>query len=85
MTLRLAVPEVDLYAPMYPAERQDVARLEMKTLIACYRDRVNARKEGAMRIGDIAALRRQAELYRRDVEELWALVTEFEQLEARNA
>lgn len=57
-------------------------RLPLATLIACYRDRVEARRDGALRLGDLDALRRQFELYRRDYLELSALVNELDRLEA---
>jgi hypothetical protein len=57
-------------------------RIDLRTLILCYRDRVNARKQGVTRLADIGKLRQHAELYRRDCMELWALVNELDRLEA---
>lgn len=74
--LRLRLAPMRLVTPPVPE------RIALSTLILCYRDRIAARKEGVLRLGDLDALRQEAELYWRDCLELRALVNELDRLEA---
>jgi hypothetical protein len=59
-----------------------VERLSISTLIACLRDRVEAARDGVQRLGDLAVLRQQAEMYFRESDELRALIGELDRLGA---